>query len=355
MTARDDAKLDLIARLQQLRCAIGGCAGPSSRRARASRSPLPAPITSASRCGRKHGSRFGTVAIGVANDVQSRIRAYGDVLYAIRGLFDSSNNVTATNSTGSRRRSRLASVTRGHQHFLLHPASRMQGSWRSSARCAPRRAPWSKGCRICHQAPGERPEYLVLTYVEPWGKTSLRGGSTVNADPLRRCGVDRARDSGQIASSSGVTLVRDGNASVSSTLLRLALYRGGRRAGVTRGTAAPLLGNGRVDAARQRDDRRDSFEGDAFPRPAADLRSRKRTRRRLSGGTLLFDSAAPGAAATGTRPAESPDTRDPPPGVADREWRLRIVPRKDPSTSWTKPGSRRSWRPCLPSAPCCSG
>src|SRR5258708_35880206 len=39
-------------------------------------------------------SRFETVAIGVANDVQSRIRAYGDVLYAIRGLFDSSNEVT---------------------------------------------------------------------------------------------------------------------------------------------------------------------------------------------------------------------------------------------------------------------
>src|SRR2546428_8116731 len=39
-------------------------------------------------------SRFGTVAIGVANDVQSRIRPYGAVLYALRGLFDSSNKVT---------------------------------------------------------------------------------------------------------------------------------------------------------------------------------------------------------------------------------------------------------------------
>src|SRR3989475_6446740 len=39
-------------------------------------------------------SRFETVAIGVANDVLSRIRAYGDVLYALRGLFDSSDEVT---------------------------------------------------------------------------------------------------------------------------------------------------------------------------------------------------------------------------------------------------------------------
>jgi len=112
-----DAKPDLIARLQQLPmppslAALGGARGePRVLR----RQP---PIT-------QHPGAAGStlevrdIAIGVANDVQSRVRAYGDVLYAIRGLFDSSNNVTAKNSTGSRKRFRSASVTQGHQHFFF--------------------------------------------------------------------------------------------------------------------------------------------------------------------------------------------------------------------------------------------
>src|SRR5881628_1828023 len=59
------------------------------------------------------------------------------------------------------------------------------------------------------------------------GKNVAAWGLDLNADPLRRSAVDRARDSGQISASSGVTLLRDGNASVASTLLRLAVYRGG--------------------------------------------------------------------------------------------------------------------------------
>src|SRR5258707_11722531 len=59
------------------------------------------------------------------------------------------------------------------------------------------------------------------------GKTIPAWGLDLNADPLRRSVIERARDTGQMASSSGVTLLRDGSASVSSTLLRLALYRGG--------------------------------------------------------------------------------------------------------------------------------
>jgi CHASE1-domain containing sensor protein len=89
-------------------------------------------------------SRFETVAIGVANDVHSRIRAYGDVLYALRGLFDSSDEVT------------------------------------------------------------ERPEYAVLTYIEPMSKNVVAWGLDLNADPrgladraaqepCRSCGVPRNR------------------------------------------------------------------------------------------------------------------------------------------------------------------
>src|SRR5258708_16445094 len=87
-----DAKPDLIARLQQLpmrhRWLRWAVLAASLAFSAASAYYFRAQVKQEAR------SRFETVAIGVANDVQSRIRAYGDVLYAIRGLFDSSNGVT---------------------------------------------------------------------------------------------------------------------------------------------------------------------------------------------------------------------------------------------------------------------
>src|SRR5882724_3583397 len=92
MAASDDAKLDLIARLQQL---------PMRHRwLRWAVLAISLALSAAStyhfsiQVRQEAYSRFVTVAIGVANDVQSRIRAYGDVLYAIRGLFDSSDKGT---------------------------------------------------------------------------------------------------------------------------------------------------------------------------------------------------------------------------------------------------------------------
>src|SRR5881397_3071775 len=92
MAAPDDAKLDLIAGLQQLpmrhRWLRWAVLAASLAFSAASTYYFRIQVQQEAR------SRFETVAIGVANDVQSRIRAYGDVLYALRGLFDSSNEVT---------------------------------------------------------------------------------------------------------------------------------------------------------------------------------------------------------------------------------------------------------------------
>src|SRR5260221_13054976 len=91
MTGPDDARLRLIARLQQLpmrhpwlRWGVHAASLASSA---ASAYYFSIQVR------HEAHSRFGTVAIGVASDVQSRIRAYGDVLYALRGLFASSDKV----------------------------------------------------------------------------------------------------------------------------------------------------------------------------------------------------------------------------------------------------------------------
>src|SRR5438094_8313051 len=226
MAAPEDAKLDLIARLQQLpmhdRWLRWAVLAASLAFSAASTYYFGVQVR------QEAHSRFETVAVGVANDVQSRIRAYGDVLYALRGLFDSSNEVTRDEfhqfaqaiSLGER----YPGVTNISFSFRVPHARKLQ--FERAVRAE--RSPLVKGLpAFAIKPPGERPEYAVLSYLEPMGKNVAAWGLDLNAAPVRRSAVDRARDPGQMSASSGVTLLRDGNASVASTLLRLAVYRGG--------------------------------------------------------------------------------------------------------------------------------
>src|SRR6266545_3827786 len=222
VAAFDDAKLDPIARLQQLpmrhrwlRWAVLGLSLAFS-----------AAITYyfAIQVQQEARSRFGTVAIGVANDVQSRIRAYGDVLYALRGLFDASDKVTRDDFHQFAQALSLGERYPGVSAISF--ASRVPHARKLEFERAVRAetSPLVKGLpKFAIKPPGERPEYAVLTYIEPMGKNVPAWGLDLNADPLRRSVIERAR---------------------------------------------------------QRDDRCDSVESDSVSRAAADLRSRQRARRR---------------------------------------------------------------------------
>src|SRR5712691_4396773 len=242
-------------------------------------------------------SRFETVAVGVANDVHSRIRAYGDVLFALRGLFDSSTEVTRDEfhqfalalSLGER----YPGITNISFSFRVPHARKLQ--FERAVRAE--KSPLVKGLpEFAIKPPGERPEYAVLSYLEPMGKNVAAWGLDLNADPLRRSAVDRARDSGQIASSSGVTLIRDSNVSVTSTILRLAAYRGGRVSGSLEErqrlywgmVGSTLRVSEMIDATLSKEilsrAQLQIHEGGNAPGEGA------------AGGTLLFDSAASGTA-----------------------------------------------------------
>jgi len=324
MAAPDDAKLDLIARLQQLpmrhRWLRWAVLAASLAFSAASTYYFSLQVRQEAR------SRFGTVALGVANDVQSRIRAYGDVLFALRGLFDSSNEVTRDEFHQFAQALSLGERYPGATNISFAPRVPHAKKLEFERAVRADKSPLVKGLpEFAIKPPGERPEYVVLTYIEPMGKNVAAWGLDLNADPLRRSVVDRARDSGQIASSSGITLLRDGNASVSSTLLRLALYRGGsvpgsveERQRLYRGLVGSTLRiSEMIDATLSKEmlsrAQLQIYEiGNAAGEGAA-------------GGTLLFDSAASGAPAEFSRYAVTHRL-----AVADREWRLRIVPRKDP-------------------------
>jgi diguanylate cyclase (GGDEF)-like protein len=284
-------------------------------------------------------SRFETVAIGIANDVQSRIRAYGDVLYSLRGLFDASDKVSRDDF--HRFAEALSMVERypGLANVSFSVRVLQAGKVQFERVVRAETSPLLKGLpEFAIKPPGERPEYVVLNYIEPMGKNLVAWGLDMNVDPLRRAPVDRARDTGLMASSSGVSLVRDTSTSVTSTLLRLAVYRGG---GVPKSleerqrlywgmVGSTLRVNEMIDATLTKEilsrTRLQIYEVGNAPGE------------RAGAGKLLLDSAAPDAVATGSADfSRYAVTRRL--SVGDREWQLRIVPREDPVEFVDKAGN----------------
>src|SRR5712664_10085 len=323
MAAPDDAKLDPIARLQQLpmrhRWLRWAVLAASLAFSAASTYYFSIQVRQEAR------SSVETVAVGVANDVQSRIRAYGDVLFALRGLFDSSDKVTRDEFHRFAQALSLGERYPGVTNISF--ASRVPHAKKLQFERAVRAetSPLVKGL----------PQFVI----KPPGKNVPAWGLDLNADPLRRSVTDRARDTGQMASSSGVTLLRDGNSSVSSTLLRLAVYRGGGVPGSVEerqrlywGIVGSTVRVGEmIDATLSKEilSRAQLQIYEAGNAPAGDA----------AGDTLLFDSAASGAAAPAVAPAEfSGYGVTHRLAVGDREWRLRIVPRQDPVDLLNKAG-----------------
>jgi diguanylate cyclase (GGDEF)-like protein len=319
VTAPDDAKRDLIAQLQQLpmrhRWLRWAMLAASFIFSAASTYYFWIEVQQEAR------SSAETVAVAVASDVQSRIRAYGDVLFALRGLFDASDHVTRDDfhefaqalSLGER----YPGVTNISFAFRVPHAKKAE--FERAVRAE--KSVLLKGLpEFSIKPPGQRPEYAVLTYIEPMGKNVVAWGLDMNADPLRRSVMDRARDTGQMASTSGVTLVRDSNAPLTSTLLRLAVYRGG---GVPQSLEErQRLYWGMVGSTLRVTEMIESTL-------SKEVLSRTRVRIYEAGagqgaGALLFDSAAGAPLAFSGHAVTQRLT------VADREWRLQVVPIEDP-------------------------
>jgi len=126
-------------------------------------------------------------------------------------------------------------------------------------------------------------------------------------------------------------LLRDGNASVASTLLRLAVYRGG-------GVPGSLEERQRLywgmvgSAVRVREMVDATLSKEILSRAQLQIYEAGEG---AAEDTLLFDSAAPAAAAPAEFSRYGVTRRL---AVGDREWRLQIVPRKDPVDLLDKAG-----------------
>jgi len=272
---------------------------------------------------------FHATAIDKASAIDMRIRAYTDVLYALRGLFDASGKVTRDDFHQFAESLSLGERYPGLNNISFSPLVRNAEKHAFEQAVRAETTPLLRGMpEFSIGPPGERPDYVVLHYVEPMGKNVPGWGLDLMVDPLRRSAVERARDTGGISSISGVTLRRDAGAPVTSTLLRLAAYRGGgvpktieERQRLFVGVVGSAVRVGElVEASLTRE-------------TLARMRIRI-----FAGGELAHagDSAAPEQLLYDSRPASAPVAY---PGftanqritLADREWRVAISPLVDPT------------------------
>jgi len=166
-----------------------------------------------------------------ADDVrilEGQVRAYGEVLFALRGIFDASRDVTRQDFHSFAKAMSLAERYPAITNVNFAPV--VAHSERVAFEEAVRRETgvMVEGLpRFAIKAPAPQRYYTVLNYIEPMGKNVVAWGLDLTSHPERRDAVERARDTGELASSAGATLLRDSNSSVTSVLMRLAVYRGG--------------------------------------------------------------------------------------------------------------------------------
>jgi diguanylate cyclase (GGDEF)-like protein len=266
--------------------------------------------------------RFQVLALDKANDIELRLRAYTDVLYALRGLFDASQQVTRHDFSHF-----ADALSVGERYPGLTNISytfRVPGAGKTAFETAIRAGLSGIGAPpFAIKPPGERSEYAVLTYIEPMGQNIVAWGLDLNADPKRRAAVEAARDSGAVSSSTGVTLLRDNGSSIASILMRLAVYEGG-------GVPASLedrrrLYRGLVGSTVRVDELIEA----AVPH---DIMSQMRIRVALGGAgadEALYDSR-PRSAAQDQYAAYAVGYRI---TLADRDWHVQFTPVTDPVES----------------------
>jgi diguanylate cyclase (GGDEF)-like protein/PAS domain S-box-containing protein len=170
--------------------------------------------------------KFRSAAIEVAAAAQSRVRSYSDLLYGVQGLFQADPEV---------KREAFDNYVYSLDLPVRYPgvrsisyARRVPAAAKATFEEQLRRDPelLRRGYEdVVIKPAGERPEHLVLTYVEPLHANKTALGFDIASDEKRMALVRRARDTGMPALSGPLVLAADATQSEIGLVMRLALYR----------------------------------------------------------------------------------------------------------------------------------
>jgi diguanylate cyclase (GGDEF)-like protein/PAS domain S-box-containing protein len=157
--------------------------------------------------------------------LEQRLQDTTDLLRGVRGLFAASNHVE---------RDEFHRYLGGANIVERYPGVRLIGYSQRVTRAE--RQAFEEGVRsdrsldprgypdFAIHPPGDRAEYLVVTYLEPMHGNERAFGYDFLSDPERRVELERVRDRGQVTATGPFRLAADGYHTV-AVLLRVPIYR----------------------------------------------------------------------------------------------------------------------------------
>ncbi len=170
--------------------------------------------------------KFESAAIGVAATAQTRIRSYADLLYGVQGLFEADPEVSRAAFDDYVYSLDLPARYPGVHSIAyarLVPAS-AKAEYERKLSADPELIRRGYG-RVAIRPAGERPDYLVLEYVEPLQVAKSALGFDLASDKKRMALIARVRDTGMPAATGRLVLAGDPSSADVGIVMRLALYR----------------------------------------------------------------------------------------------------------------------------------
>ena len=171
--------------------------------------------------------KFERVVAEAEDAIETRIRSYADLLLGVRALFVASDSVTRDEF-----QTYVASLDLNHRYpgiQVIHFAQRIPAEERpafeemvrNDRSVDPRGYP-----SFATKPPGDRPEYLIVQFVEPIAGNEAALGLDLGGDAVRLAALERTRDSGELTASGTIALALDPQRHPGFAM-RLPVYRKG--------------------------------------------------------------------------------------------------------------------------------
>ncbi|APA68954.1 MULTISPECIES: CHASE domain-containing protein [unclassified Janthinobacterium] len=171
--------------------------------------------------------RFDNLTHGAQHSLATRVKSYSDLLRGLEALFRTSDPLTRRQFHDyvggldiARQFPAIESV-----NYAVAVTQAQRAAFIEAVRQDRSLAPGGYPAFTIRPA-GERPEYTVLTYLEPDSLLGERMGVDIGANPLVARALNQARDSGEISASGQVIMIKGPPAHVGLGM-RLPVYRNG--------------------------------------------------------------------------------------------------------------------------------
>jgi diguanylate cyclase (GGDEF)-like protein/PAS domain S-box-containing protein len=179
------------------------------------------------RVGREAETKFQHQVAQAVGTLDRRVQDNINLLIGLRGLFAASNRVDRdefrlylSGFNVSQRYPGLRAVA-----FARHVRPEEKTAFEESVR-ADRSVDPAGYPGFAIKPPGERPDYMAVTYIEPPAGNEGAFGFDVYSEPRRRPAIERARDTGRVMASEPIRLAGDPQRQV-SVALRMPVYQRG--------------------------------------------------------------------------------------------------------------------------------